>query len=780
MPKPFYTQNQKVMEKSKLLLLGIIIAFIIPVWGYGQTTLLFENFDGVTAPALPEGWIAENTSGSGTTWRTYSVFAYSTPNCVAAFGDWQPKNEWLFSPVVAMEAGVSYRIGFYYRTSFTPLQMQVKMGGGQSSGQMETQIYLNENINHTQYQEGFAIITPQESGDVYFGWNVYDGGNNGNIFMDDISIVQLEAVPLVEITPAAYNFGTISVNETAEASFIIHNLGGAPLVITGINVESPFFAEYEGIILPGQSDVFWVLFDPEQPGNYSQELTFSIDGENDGTNSLALTGFVYATVSGFFEDFEASADLPDGWSAIIESSSGTANVSVYQAGQFYNHAYSGERAARLYNATTNDTLMLVTPELANLHNGEISFWTKVAVFDEPLIIGTLQEIASPEGFHEKATITSTDEYQQYTFSFEDAPFGHVYVAFMHGTTANLRPLFIDDIEWTETPAELFPPRNLEIHGYPGGGGAELFWEVPEQGTPLWYNVYRDDQLLNTEPVYELYYDDFTAETGVMYSYYVTAVYESGESGPSNIVEYTPDHGYQLIYASAGDNGDIDPEGVIDLNYGDDQDFDIVAHTGYHIESVLVDNIAVEEAEGLESYTYSFVNVTDFHEIHAEFAINTYNLVYEAGANGELNGELSQVVEHGADGSPVEAVPDQGYRFVKWSDEVADNPRTDLNVTEDIAVTALFELGTNVDEAESMNPFSVYPNPAMDMLYVLTGSDISMDVEYTVYDLSGRAVLSGIITKGTNKLDISQIRTGIYLLEIRKNIRSLSTHLFEKQ
>ncbi len=740
---------------------------------------MFENFDGVSAPQLPEGWVAENASGSGTTWRTHSVFAYSAPNCVAAFGDWQPKDEWLFSPAVQLQAGVSYRVGFYYRTSFTPLQMQVKMGGGPSSDQMETQIYLNENINNTQYHEGFAIITPEESGAYFFGWNVYDGGNNGNLYMDDVSVLQLDAVPEIVIEPSAHNFGTISVNETGQAAFSIHNLGGAPLTITGINLESPFFATYEGTVLPGHSDVFSVLFDPEQPGNYTQELTFSIEGDYHGSNSLTLTGFVYATVTGFFEDFEASADLPDGWSAIIESASGTANVSIYQAGQFYNHAFSGERAARLYNATTSDTLMLVTPELANLHNGEISFWTKVAVLDEPLIIGTLEDMNSPEGFHEKATITSTDEYQQYTFSFEDAPAGHVYVAFMHGTTANLRPLFIDDIEWTETPMELFPPRNLVVSGYPGGGGAELFWDEPEQGTPLWYNVYRDEQLLNTEPVYEQYYDDITAEIGVTYSYYVTAVYDNGESGPSNVAEHTPEHGYRLIYASAGENGDIDPEGVIELAYGDDQDFSIVAHTGYYIDSVLVDNIAVEEAEGLESFTYSFVNVTDFHEIHAEFAIHTYSLVYEAGANGELDGELSQVVEHGSDGSPVEAIPDEGYRFMKWSDEVEDNPRTDLNVTEDIVVTALFEPGTNVDEAEAMSPFSLYPNPAAELLYVKTGSDTPVQLEFTVYDLSGRKWVAGIITQSTNKLDISQLRTGIYLLELRADGRILTTLKFEK-
>lgn len=264
--------------------------------------------------------------------------------------------------------------------------------------------------------------------------------------------------------------------------------------------------------------------------------------------------------------------------------------------------------------------------------------------------------------------------------------------------------------WTETEEELFPPRNLEIHGFPGGGGATLFWEEPEQGEPLGYNIYRDDQVLNGETVNELFYDDSSAEIDSTYVYYVTALYENGESGPSNVVEYTPVHGYQLIYASAGENGYIDPEGVIDLGYGDDFDFDIVAHTGYRIDSLLVDNVVVPEAEGLEAYTYSFVNITDYHEIHATFALKTHS-----------------------------------------SDSEAEPKET-----------------------------KIFPNPAADKLYVIPGSDFHREVNYTVYDLTGRALLSGIFADGNNILDISPLGTGVYLLEIREDNRSLTTLKFEKR
>ena len=75
---------------------------------------------------------------------------------------------------------------------------------------------------------------------------------------------------------------------------------------------------------------------------------------------------------------------------------------------------------------------------------------------------------------------------------------------------------------------------------------------------------------------------------------------------------------------------------------------------------------------------------------AEFA-QVFTLTYEAGEHGSIKGEATQNVFAGESGSAVEAVPDNGYRFVKWDDNKTDNPRTELNVTESKTYTAQFEL-----------------------------------------------------------------------------------------
>ena len=88
-----------------------------------------------------------------------------------------------------------------------------------------------------------------------------------------------------------------------------------------------------------------------------------------------------------------------------------------------------------------------------------------------------------------------------------------------------------------------------------------------------------------------------------------------------------------------------------------------------------------------------LNVTANIAVTASFAIDTFTLTYSAGTNGSITGTTPQTVDYGTNGTAVTAVPTLGYHFVSWSDSSTDNPRTDLNVTANIAVTASFAIDT---------------------------------------------------------------------------------------
>ena len=161
--------------------------------------------------------------------------------------------------------------------------------------------------------------------------------------------------------------------------------------------------------------------------------------------------------------------------------------------------------------------------------------------------------------------------------------------------------------------------------------------------------------------------------------------DTNVTGPVNVTATFAIDTY-TITATTGSGGSITPVGSVSVNHGASQSFTITPSSGYHIVDVLVEGSSVGAVS-----SYTFTNVTANHTISASFAINTYALAYTAGANGTLTGTASQSVSHGGDGTPVTAVPNEGYHFVQWSDGSTANPRTDTNVTGPISVTATFAI-----------------------------------------------------------------------------------------
>lgn len=85
--------------------------------------------------------------------------------------------------------------------------------------------------------------------------------------------------------------------------------------------------------------------------------------------------------------------------------------------------------------------------------------------------------------------------------------------------------------------------------------------------------------------------------------------------------------------------------------------------------------------------------TDY--LNISFINDKFTLKYIAGSNGTIEGQLTQTVESGKNGTAVTAKADNGYHFTKWSDGVNKATRTDKNVKHDITVTALFAKNSTV-------------------------------------------------------------------------------------
>ena len=142
-----------------------------------------------------------------------------------------------------------------------------------------------------------------------------------------------------------------------------------------------------------------------------------------------------------------------------------------------------------------------------------------------------------------------------------------------------------------------------------------------------------------------------------------------------------------IIATAGEGGTISPNGEVLVDIGESVTFTITPNDGYRIASVMVDeteNVTDQLVDG----TYTFVDVIENHTIAATFEeIHTYTIIVLS--NNDAYGFVSDggTFEEGAV-FMIEAMPNDGYRFVSWNDGNAENPRT-ITVTSDSTFVANF-------------------------------------------------------------------------------------------
>ena len=155
---------------------------------------------------------------------------------------------------------------------------------------------------------------------------------------------------------------------------------------------------------------------------------------------------------------------------------------------------------------------------------------------------------------------------------------------------------------------------------------------------------------------------------------------SNVMGDSTISATFAPSGSHTITASAGANGSINPSGPVSVSDGGSQTFTITPNTGYHIDSVIINNVY----RGTMS-SYTFNNVQADSTIRATFAINTYALTLSTSGSGTAVKVPDQTTYNYHSSVTITATPTGGAVFVGWSGSVsgATNPimvYTDSNMT----------------------------------------------------------------------------------------------------
>ncbi len=213
--------------------------------------------------------------------------------------------------------------------------------------------------------------------------------------------------------------------------------------------------------------------------------------------------------------------------------------------------------------------------------------------------------------------------------------------------------------------------------------------------------------------------------------------------------------YTVTPSVSGSNGTITPTTQQIVNYGATPSFTVTPNAGY------VASVGGSCGGTLSGTTYTTNPVSANCTVIASFALNTYTLTYTAGANGSISGTSPQTVSMGANGTPVTAVPNTGYYFVQWSDGSTANPRTDMDVTASISVTATFAPDVLVFTTQ---PANVVQGTALGTVVVTEEDgngnvigDSSSTVDFTITTACGTVDLGSVtMVNGVATLTSSQL------------------------
>ena len=152
----------------------------------------------------------------------------------------------------------------------------------------------------------------------------------------------------------------------------------------------------------------------------------------------------------------------------------------------------------------------------------------------------------------------------------------------------------------------------------------------------------------------------------------------------------------------------------------------------------------------------------------------YTLSYTAGEGGSIKGATTQTVAQGGSGQEVEAVPNSGYVFKKWSDGLTSAKRTDYNVQGNRTFTAEFEKSNTTGIFDTqLDALSVYPNPTQGVLWVSVPELAEgTAAEVLVYNVNGQ-LLQRVAAHGASagsaasrlSIDLSAYPAGMYIIRV---------------
>ncbi len=179
--------------KNIYTMLGLLALLFVGNAGQAQTTLLQESFESSTFP--PTGWTLIN-AGTGNAWQQNTDPSYSksgSNSMYYSYSSTSAANAWAISPSIAMTAGVTYRISYWYSVDLAsyPEKLKITLGNGATVAAQTTILHTYNSLTNTSFLEGVDTYVPTVSGNFNLGINCFSDADEDALIIDSIVVQQL-------------------------------------------------------------------------------------------------------------------------------------------------------------------------------------------------------------------------------------------------------------------------------------------------------------------------------------------------------------------------------------------------------------------------------------------------------------------------------------------------------------------------------------------------------------------------------------------------------------
>ena len=415
----------------------------------------------------------------------------------------------------------------------------------------------------------------------------------------------------------------------------------------------------------------------------------------------------------------------------------------------------------------------------------------------------------------KGTVRGGGDYREgtYAYIYATPQDGFVFSHWNDGNTSSSREIYVtSDVTYTAYfEVDTRPIYTVSVYSYDEymgsvSGSGEYYegeyayiYATPQEGYV--FSHWSDGSTSRSRSVLVSGNATYTAYFEIdIRPYYTIYVYSTDESmgfvygggqfreGSSTYLRAVPHEGYRFVRWNDG-NTERNREIVItcDANYyayfeeasssgsaytiyvySDNTDMGTVSGGGTYREGDVVLLTATPNS-GYRFVSWSDGSVDEYHSVivtgydvyiayFIEEAFHSIS-VYANDVRGFVTGGGTYITGEQVE---LEAHPNAGYHFVRWSDNITDNPRN-IIVIGDASYIALFESNdvAGIDD-DVISDISIYPNPVSSIVNITAPDEMS---KIEILSASGNVVKIMEVNGNTAVCDIDELSQGVYFVRI---------------